>query len=146
MRSLVGMLGVGPPRRPRVEDHRAEVRGPGDRRDLGHAQLVGVAARRERDARGLEPLGMVLRHPLLVDRLALDAVRKSLQRAWPLEQRTHDARAYRQVVVDQVELGLASLREVDLLGVGDAHRASLDLELDCRGRSHEKTLPRVSGS
>src|SRR5665213_1599308 len=138
------MLGVRPPGGPGVEDDGPQVGGPGNGRHLGHAQLVGVATRRKRDTGGLEPLGVVLRDPLLVDRLALDAVGESLQRARPLEERMHDARTYRQVVVDQVELGLATTGEVDLLGVGDANRTSLDLELYCRGRSHEKTLPPVS--
>ena len=44
---LVGMLGVGAPRGPGVEVDHGEVRGPGDLRELGHAELVGMAARRE---------------------------------------------------------------------------------------------------
>ena len=129
-----------------MEHDRAEIGRPRDRGDLGHAQLVGVTPGREGDPCRLEPFGVVRWRPLLVDRLALDAVGEPLHRARPLEQRLHDAGPYRDVVVDQVKLGLAMRREVDLVGVGDAHGASLDLELDRRGRSHEKTLPPVSGS
>ena len=44
---LVRMLDVAPPRRPRMEVDRGEVRGPRDLRELGHAELVGGAAGRE---------------------------------------------------------------------------------------------------
>ena len=58
---LVGMLDVAAPRRPGMEVDRGEIRGPGDLRELGHAELVGGATRRERDRRRLDPVGPVLR-------------------------------------------------------------------------------------
>ena len=98
------MLGVGAPRRPRMEvDHR-EVRRPDDLRELGHAELVGVSAGGEGDARGLDPLGPLLGHALLVDLLALDPVREAAQLGRPLAQRPHDPVADRDVVVDEVAL------------------------------------------
>ena len=54
-----------------------EVRGPGDLRQLRHAELVGVPAGGEGDARDLDPVRPLLGHPLLVDHLALDAVREA---------------------------------------------------------------------
>ncbi len=53
---LVRLLGVGAARRPRAELERREVRRPDDVRELGDAELVGVPARRKRDARGLDPV------------------------------------------------------------------------------------------
>src|ERR671933_2975068 len=76
---LVGVLDVAAPRRPRVEVERREVRRPRDLRELGDAELVCVPARREADPRGLDPVGPLLRHALLVDRLPLGAVRMPLE-------------------------------------------------------------------
>ena len=73
-----------------------EVRGPGDLRELGDAQLVRVAARRERDARDLDPVGAVLGHALLVDRLALGPAGMALQLRRPLVQRADDPVADRR--------------------------------------------------
>ena len=56
---LVGMVDVVAADRPRVERDRAHLRGPADDRELGRADLVGVAARRELDPRGLH----VVRRP-----------------------------------------------------------------------------------
>ena len=59
-----------------------------------------------------------------------DALGEPVQHAGPLAQRVDDAVAHREVVVDQVELGLAPRREVDPVGVGDPHVALADLQLD----------------
>ena len=45
------MLGVAPPRRPRVEVDDSEVRRPHDLSELRHAELVRMPPGRERDAR-----------------------------------------------------------------------------------------------
>ena len=71
---LVGVIEIGTPRRPGMEVQGRQVRCPRDLRYLGHAELVGMPARGERDARGPHPLRPLLRHPLLVDLLTLDAV------------------------------------------------------------------------
>ena len=102
---------------------------------LGHAQLVGVTARRERDARGLDPLGPLLGHALLVDRLALDPVREAAELRRPLAQRADDPVADGEVVVDEVALRLPGCREQHLVGVRDLDDALPDLELDER-RGH----------
>ena len=114
---LVGMLGVGAPRRPRVEVDHGEVRGPDDLRELGHAELVGVPPRGEGDAGGLDPVGPLLGHALLVDLLALDPVREAAELRRPLVQRAHDPLADREVVVDEVALRLPGCREQHLVGV-----------------------------
>ena len=48
----------------------------------------------------------------------------------PAADRPHDRLGDRQVVVDEVELGLAPLREQHLARARDAHRVPVDLELD----------------
>src|SRR5262249_26838745 len=71
---LVGMLDVAPSGRPGVEVDGGEIGSPRDLRELGHAELVGGATGGEGDGRRLDPVRAVLRHSLLVDRLALGSV------------------------------------------------------------------------
>jgi hypothetical protein len=55
-----------------------------------------------------------------------------VQHAGTLAQRVDDPVADREVVLDEVELGLAPGREVDPVGVGDPDDAVVDLDLDRR--------------
>ena len=133
---LVRVLDVAPPRRPGMEVDRREIGGPRDLRELGDAELVGGAARGEGDGRGLDPVGPVLRHALLVDRLALGAVRVPLQLRRPLVEHPHDALADGEVVLDEVELRLAARAEEDLVRIRHLDGALPDLELDERRFGH----------
>ena len=72
------MIDVGSARMPRMERHRPQVGRPGNRREMRHAQYVGVPAARERHLHGIEPVGGVLRDPLLVDLLAAHTFWKAL--------------------------------------------------------------------
>ena len=140
---LVRLVDVGSPRRPGVEVDDREVGRPGDLRDLGHAELVGVAAGRERDTRGLDPLGPLLGHTLLVDHLALDAVGEAAQLRRPLVERAHDPVADREVVLDEVALRLLPGRKEHLVRVRHLDGAAADLELDERGRHLREPYPCV---
>ncbi len=135
------MVDVGAPRRPGVEVDHGEVRRPGDLRELGHAELVGVPAGRERDARRLDPLGTLLGHALLVDLLALDPVREAAQLRRPLAQRPHDPLADREVVVDEVALRVPRGREEHLVRVRHLDDPLADLELDERRRHRANRIP-----
>src|SRR5206468_8833534 len=104
-------------------------------RNLGHAELVGVSAGRERHPRSLDPLGTLLGHALLPDHLAADARGLALELARALVERAHDAVADRDEVPDEVELRLAARGEVDLVRARDLDRAAADLQLD-EGRRH----------
>ena len=115
-------------------DH-GEVRAPDHLRDLGHAELVGVAARGKRDAGDLDPLGALLGDALLVDLLAGDAVGKAPQLGRPLAQGAHDAVSHGEVVVDEVALRVPGLGEQHLVGVRDLDGPAADFELD-EGRRH----------
>jgi hypothetical protein len=136
---LVGPVDVAAPRRPRVEVDHGEIRAPHDLRELGDAELVGVPAGREGDAGDLDPLGPLLRHPLLVDLLAPDPVGEPAELRRSLAQRADDALADGDVVVDEVPLRVPGVREEDLVGVRDLDDAPADLELDER-RGHPVTL------
>ena len=67
--------------------------------------------------RGLDPLRPLLGHALLVDHLALDAVREPPQLRRPLVERAHDPVADREVVADEIQLRLLPRREEHLVGV-----------------------------
>jgi hypothetical protein len=127
---LVRVIHVRAPRRPGMEVDRAETRGPGHVRDLGHAELVRVPAGRKSDPRDLDPVGPLLGHPLLVDGLALGAAGMALELRRTLVQRAHDSLADGDVVLDVVELRLAALGEVDLVGVRHLDGATADFQLD----------------
>ena len=96
-------------------DH-GEVRRPDDLRELGHAELVGMPAGRERDARRLDPLGALLGNALLVDLLALDPVGEAPELRRPLAQRADDPLADGEVVVDEVALRVPRVGEEHLVG------------------------------
>src|SRR5262249_39487691 len=134
---------VSAARGPGVEVDGAEIRRPRDLGDLGDAELVRVAARRERDARRLDPVRTLLGHALLVDRLALDPAGEAPQLRRPLVQRTHDPLLDGKVVADEVELGVPAAGEVDLVRIGYADDARPDLELDRLG-GHAAKVHRVS--
>ena len=139
---LVRAVDVRAPRGPRVEVDDGEVRAPDDLRDLGHAQLVRVPARGERDTRHLDPVGPLLGHALLVDLLARDPVREAAELRRTLAERAHDAVADGEVVVDEVALRVARVREQHLVRVRDLDDPRADLELDERG-CHGMTLDGV---
>ena len=145
MRSSSGFSGIAAPRRPRAELERREIRRPDDVRELGDAQLVGVAAARERDARRLDPVRPLLRNALLPDHLAADAFRLPLQLAGPLAQRVDDPVADRDEVLDEVELRLAARRKVDLVGVRHLDDAAADVELhEWRRHGGRDTMARLA--
>src|SRR2546423_15619428 len=102
---------------------------------MGGAELEGVAPRGESNPRGLDPLRPLLRDALLVDRLALGAVRVPLELGRPLVERADDAVSDGQVMAHEVELRLAPLPEEDLVRVRDLDGPAAHLELD-EGRGH----------
>ena len=132
---LVGTVDVRSARRPRMEVDDGEIRRPRHLRELRDAELVRVPAGGEGDARDLDPVRPLLGHPLLVDHLALDAVRKAAELRRPLAQRPHDPLADREVVADEIELRLAAGRKEHLVGVRHLDDPLPHLELD-EGRRH----------
>ena len=120
---LVGVLGVGRPGRPDVEAQAGQVDGP---EHVG--QVTGDQGLRRRAVGGghdrrLQPVRVVLGHALLEERRAGGAVGEALEQDGPAAHRPHQRLFDGLVVVDQVQLGLASQREEDLAGTGDAHLA-----------------------
>ena len=115
---------------PWVELHGGHLHRPHDAGQFGHAQFVGMPAiAREVHPHRLQPRRRAVRNPLLVHLLARDSGWEPVHHAGSLAQRAHDAIADRQVVADQVELGLAAGREVHPVRIRDPHRPVPDLKL-----------------
>ena len=128
-----------------MELHGGHLHRPHHAGQFGHAQLVGVpAVAGEVHPHRLQPRRRTVRNPLLVDLLPGNPGREPVHHARPLTQRPHDAVADRQVIADQVQLGLSASREVHPARIGDPHRPVPDLELHliC---SHGKKLTREPG-
>ena len=135
---MVEVLG---PDRVRVEVDAAEVGDPGQPGRVVDDDLVGGPAGRERQRRGPDEVGHVLRRPLLEERLPGGAVDEPLERHRPAAGAAQRAVGDGQVVVDEVELRVAGLREVDLPRVRDRDLAPVDPE-DLLFRRHADTIHR----
>ncbi len=118
---LVRVVEVGAAHRPGVEVDHPEVHRPDQMGGVVGAKLAGAAAAWEVDGGGLKPLRRPLRHPLLEEELAARPVDESLQRRRPLAQ-VHQGRVGGlDVVVGEVELGVARFGEEDLVRVRQPH-------------------------
>ena len=109
---------------------------------FGHAQLVGVpAVAGEVHPHRLQPRRRSGRDPLLVHLFPGHAGREPVQHARPLPQRAHDAISDRQVVPDQVQLGLPAGREVHPARMRDPHLPAPGLHLHLIRGHHRKLTP-----
>ena len=136
---LVGVLHVVRADRVRVEVHAAEV---GDPREAGRViddDLIGGPPRRERERRRPDPVGPAVRGALLEERLLLRPVDEALERHRPAPDPDQRPVGDGKEVADEVELRVAGLREVHLVGIADRDLAAADLE-DFLLRSHGDTI------
>src|SRR5919107_2729339 len=120
---LVGVVGVGTADRPRVEVERAEVRRPDQHGLLGGTQRLRGAAAGEGDGGRLGVGRGALRHALDVERLAGEPVDIALEVRRPLVEHVQQRLGDGRVVGDDLALGDAALREVDLVRAGQPHLA-----------------------
>ena len=141
---LVGVLGVGGEVRPDVEAEAAEVGRPHDVRDVADHQRTRRCAVHRADRRRLQPVGGCVRDALLEEAGPVGAVAEALQQNGTTLHRPENLLVDRQVVVDEVELGLAALREVDLVRVGDLDLAARNLEHQLFSRRHLSILTQGS--
>ncbi|GEM_PF-6928332 len=127
-----------------MEFHGRHLHRPHHAGQFGDAQFVGVpAVAGEVHPHRLQPRRRAVRNPLLVYLLPGDPGGEPVHHARPLTQRAHDAIADRQVIADQVELGLATGREVHPARVGDPHRPVPDLKLHLICGHGKKLTPRT---
>ena len=125
---LVGVVEVVGADRVRVEVDAAEVHDPGEPGRVVDHDLVGRPPRRERQLDGPIQAGRLSGRPLLEEELPRGAVDEALERHRPAAGAAQRAVRDGEVVADEVELGVAGLREVDLVRVGDRDLAAADPE------------------
>ena len=104
------------------------------------ADLLGGAAAGEAHLHRLEPRRGALGHALLVEELAGHAVDEALEVGRPLVEHGEQRLADRDVVLHDLALGDAAVREVDLVGVADAHGDAVDVDLLRRGLRHPRKV------
>ncbi len=124
---VVRPLDVVHARVPRVQLDAAEVRDEGEPGRVGdHGEVGRAPAPGEDDVHRLEPVRMGNRNALLVEELALDAVRIALHLHRAALDVVQRARGEIDVVGDEVSLRHADLREVDLVLVRQLDVAASD--------------------
>ena len=107
--------------RMRVEVDAAQVDHPGQLRRVADHDLAGGPAGREAQLDRLDPVRAAFRSPLLEERLALGAVHETLQRHRAPRDTAHRPVRHREVVANQVDLGVTGAREEDLVRIADGH-------------------------
>ena len=120
---MVQVLGA---HRVRVQVDAAEVDDPDELRGVAQHDLVGGPPGGKAQLDRLDPVGPRLRRALLEEEVAVGAVHEALERHRTAAGAAQRAVGHGQVVVDQVELGVAALGEEDLVGVGDRDLAAGD--------------------
>jgi len=121
---LIGVVGVGRQVGPHVQADAAEVHGPHDVGDVGRNQRLRGRAVGRLHGGGLQPVGRVLGHALLEERRSAGPVRVALHQHRAATEGTHQRLLDRQVVVGEIELGLATLREERLRRIRQDERAA----------------------
>jgi hypothetical protein len=122
----------------------AQVHDPGELRRVAHDDLVSRPAGWKPELDGLDPFGPRARGTLLKEEFALGAVDVALQRHRTASDPTDRAIGDRQVVVNEVELRMAGVREEDLPRVRDRDLTPCDLDdlLGFRHGPHDRTRTR----
>ena len=116
---LVRVIEVLGPHRVRMEIDAGQVDDPQELGGVAQDDLVGGAPGGKAELDGLDPVRPLLRRPLLVEELLVDAVDVALEDERPAAGRLQRRPGDRQVVVGQVELGVAGRWKQDLVRVGD---------------------------
>ena len=136
---LVRMVDVRPAHGPRVEIQAAEVDRPDEVGHVDRTQLPRAPAAGEGHRHRLHPVGERLGDALLVEKLAARAVGVPLEHGWSLANAAERPWTDGQVVLNQVQLGLAPCGEKHLLRIGHADGASVDLNLGvCSGQDRRQ--------
>ena len=113
-----------------MESETAEVHRPCEVRKVVDDEGPRRRAVRRADDGGTEPRRCVLGNPLLEERRPGRAVRVALHEDGPPSHRAHDRLADREVVAQQIQLGLAPLGKQHLARAREPQLVAVDLELD----------------
>src|SRR5215203_4954158 len=115
--------------RVRIEVEATQIHDPCQLCRVAEHDLVGGPARWERELDCLYPFWPVVGRALLKEGLLVGAVDEALEGHRPATGAAQRAVRDRQVVIDQIDLGVAGLRKEDLFRVAYRDRAAGDLEL-----------------
>ena len=139
---LVGVVEILGPNRMGVEVDAAEIGDPGEPGRLAQDDLVGGSSGRKRQLGRVDPVRSVFGRSLLEERLALSAVDEAFEGHRPTGDAAQRTVGDREVVVDQVHLGVAGLGEVDLVRVRhrDFSAAALEDFLAGRHAQHDTAV------
>ena len=110
----------------RMQFEAGQVGHPGECRRIARHDLFGRPARREAEGHDVDPWGPRARRPLLIEKLTVDAVRIPNQDVGPAAGTLQGALRDSEEIPDEIELGVASLREQDLARVRDEDVPSRD--------------------
>src|SRR5215472_10602432 len=141
---LVRVVEVFGQHRVRVQVDAAQVDHPGDAGHVAGHHLVGGAPGREAEQDRLDPVGPLVRGPLLEERLALGAVHVPLEHHGPPGHAAQRSVRHGEVVLDQVELGVPGAGEVDLARVRHHHGGSPHVQAQFLPVRHASTVTRRS--
>ena len=133
---LVGVFRVVGEVRPDVEAEAPDVDRPHDVGEVDRDQGARRRAIRGAHRRRLQPVGRGLRDTFLKEVRPARAFGEALHQRRPAAHRAHQRLGEAEVVVDEVELGLAVLGEEHLVGVRDVELVPVDLEDLLVGRGH----------
>jgi len=103
-----------------------EVGHPDEGRGISWDDLLGGPAGRKLQRDDLYPVGSRLRCPLLVEELPINSIRIPYEHIRPVSCRAQRSRGDRDVVLRNIELRIAGLREKYLARVRDRHVATID--------------------
>ena len=127
--------------RMRMKLETGEVRHPHQRRRVARHDLLGRAPGRKLQRDDLDPWRPRLRCALLIEELAIDAVRIAHEHVWTAARAVQRSIGNRQVVAHEVELRMARLRKQHLARIRDHDLASVNgQQLLLRFARHEPTL------
>ena len=120
---LVAVLQVGRTHGPRVEAEAAQVDSPHQVGEIGNHEGPRLRAVGGLHDGRVQPLRCPVGDSLLEEVRAAGAVGEPLQQHRTIAHLAHDGCLHGEVVVDQIELGVAAGGEEDLVGTGDGDRA-----------------------
>ena len=121
---FVGMVEVFGAHRMWVQLETGHVGHPRERGGVPRHEFVGAAARRKAQRDDLGPGRPRFGRALLVEEFALDAVRIADEDVGASAGRAQGAVGDREVVADEIQLGVAGVGKEHLRGVGDRHFAA----------------------
>ena len=113
--------------RMRMQLEASEIGHPGQGRSVSRHDFLSAATRGKPYGDHLHPWWVILRRALLKEKLAADAVRKPNHDVGTPAGSAQRTVGDMEVVANEVELGVACLREEHFLRIGDDHLAGADV-------------------